>query len=229
MTQKKVACPILQIFGNMNMIDLDNITENDLDKSLSYLRIEPYYKKPALFLLSILKSKGVVNVDMINEHNGDAGECDASLSRDDYDLGNSVIVNPKKINKFKSFSSNGKYITLKELVLYHIYVESKSISNNLNFYYTPREFFLIKMINIANLYYMFSASKGIPLEYIDDIFINEKFPVQWEKNKESKSLMNYLFVYNKIFTTYIKESIKSGHLIKMIKYIKLRQPRVVHK
>ncbi len=219
MSQKKVACPILQIFGNMNMIDLDNITENELDKSLSYLRMEPYYKKMFLLLLSKLKSKGVVNVGMINEHQGSGGECDASLSRDDYYLGDSIIVNPKRIKKFKSFSSDGKYITLKELVLYHIYVESQSIDKNPNFYYTLRKFLLIKMINIANLYYMFSEIKGIPLKYIDDIFINEKLPVRWEKNKESKGMMNYVLIYNQIITTYVEESIKSGHFTKMIKYI----------
>jgi len=103
--KKKVCCPILQIFSNLNWINPDNITETDLKNALNKIGIKTYASNLFIGLFEHIKhSYPIISFNMLNKHKGIGGEIDASLSRDDYYLGNHINVSLNKIKQLKKFS-----------------------------------------------------------------------------------------------------------------------------
>jgi hypothetical protein len=91
--QRDVCCPVLKLLANMGIIKPSNITSVDLKRGLDMLGFENGDDSPFLKILRKVSNKyGTVNFATLNLHHGPGGECDASLTRCDYHIGDSVHV-----------------------------------------------------------------------------------------------------------------------------------------
>ena len=227
----KCACPMLQVLSNTGKINPDNVTVQDLRKTLmnDFMLDERYSTLFTNLIVAInfLKNDHTdLTFDKINLYNWFAGECDASLSREDFYLGDNVAVNKERVKTLQSFSEDKKYLTLRELVRSQIKVIDDSMRDNYFFNLDIFQFLFVKIVNITNIYLLLSITKnkteGIPLKWIKVFFVDAKMPADWKPRKTSfETLMNCT---GEVLKLYFEESLKNDHLLRFVNYQLFRGP-----
>ncbi|KAJ3320144.1 hypothetical protein HDU76_000365 [Blyttiomyces sp. JEL0837] len=116
----------------------------------------------------------IVNLTQLDVHGGI--EHDSSLTRSDVGLGDSVKLNTTLLEQFKSFGkTHPGYITFKELADYRKAREADSRARNPNYTFGPKQQFTA-FGEAALLYIALSDEIGIRIDWMEYLFVNEKFP-----------------------------------------------------
>jgi len=139
---------------------------------------------PFLKILRKVSNKyGTVNFATLNLHHGPGGECDASLTRCDYHIGDSVHANKERVRRLVACSSDGRYISLRDLVRFQLVLFHESLAHE-SFQMSLGHFIGVRMFNIAGLFALLSdGDKGIPVKRIWPFFIHGRLPSDWTKPK----------------------------------------------
>lgn len=138
------GCPIINSLMNMEYLDSKKewSTQN-VQNALKKIKMSD----SASFLLVNGASKLLKFNDLpftaksLQKHN--IIEHDASMSREDYNLGDHIHFNKQRFNLINKYFPKQKYITLKELTEYMHHLHHKSIKENANVNFGVKQYFTI--------------------------------------------------------------------------------------
>ncbi|KAJ3099470.1 hypothetical protein HDU97_003007 [Phlyctochytrium planicorne] len=207
-------CPVLNSLINHGLMPREKITRNDLTHAMKDILLidassTKVFVDGALAIGYDDEEDGERKVDLeqIRIHN--KLEHDVSMTRSDDALGDPIHLNVTLYNQLRSLSTN-HYITLDALVQFRSLREQDSKARNPSLSYTRNQRFtangeaaIIFLLLRADPQYPArdSRQKGIPLEWMDSLILQEKFPSElgWEPRPisfwEIMSLTNY-FMWN---------------------------------
>lgn len=140
--EKITPCPVINTLINMGKLN------PNIEWSKKYVRNALKTIKMSDLLASlitdsthkILKENNLnFTVKSLQKHN--VIEHDASFSRDDCYLGNSIIFNKKRFNLIFKYFKDKKKITLKEFTEYRYYLYKKSLKENSEFVFGSKQFY----------------------------------------------------------------------------------------
>ena len=203
-------CPVLNMLANYKLLPKDHITSKDLkralenigcDNILQYILVDigtkDFYVKdqqfPIIPLLCDIGKHGKI------EH-------DCSLSRKDIHLGNHIRFNNIRFSRLKKFTKKRTtHISLKEMVQYRIYVENESFKTNPKLEFGPKEY-LTAILELSAVYLLLCDESGdIRLDWMDDLFKNEKLPFSKGYTIRNISTSRMIEVMSEIMSYYIIE------------------------
>ncbi|KAJ3320140.1 hypothetical protein HDU76_000361 [Blyttiomyces sp. JEL0837] len=130
---------------------------------------------------------GTQVVDLVELDKHGVIEHDSSLCRSDYNIGDNVHLNTTLLNQLKSFSTDGVYLTLKELAAFRKAREADSLARNVDANGKSTYTFGLKeqFIAYGESSLLFLAMRvndtddaPMRLDWIEYLFINERFPFE---------------------------------------------------
>jgi hypothetical protein len=138
---KKTPCPVINALINMDYLDPnDEWKKEEVQNALKKIKMSGLTS----FLLTnsihnTLKKQNLpFTVKSLQKHN--VIEHDASISREDYHLGDNIMFNKKRFNLIYKYFNNQKKITLKEFTEYRYHLYKKSRKENNDFIFGSKEY-----------------------------------------------------------------------------------------
>lgn len=176
-TDKKnqTPCPMLNTLSNYGILPKKNITTKSIQTALQKLNC-----CDALIIL-LLTNVFETNFTGFTKNLIDIGkhgiiEHDVSLTRKDYNNGDSIHFNKKRFKKMKSFSKDGKYLMLEELAQYAVYQQKHSEKTNDRLKFGMNQM-TASISEQSVLYLLFrDDTDKIRLDWIEYFFTKEKLP-----------------------------------------------------
>jgi hypothetical protein len=190
-SSKKTPCPVVNALINMDYLDPnDKWKKQEVQDALKKIKMSNLVS----FLLTnsvhntLKKRKLPFTVKSLQEHN--VIEHDASISREDYHLGNSINFNKKKFNLIYKYFKNQKKITLKELTEYRYHLYKKSCKENNDFIFGSKEYFIVLaetcaifiLLSHDGYLYLHKLQKVFEEETLDNVKINSINAVNFSIN-----------------------------------------------
>lgn len=172
---KKYAtpCPILNTLMKMCLLDpKKEWSTQDVQDALKKLKMSEFLS----FLLATstnnaLKSKNLpFSAKSLQKHN--LIEHDASMSREDYNLGDHIHFNKERFDLIKKYFKEQKYITLKEFTEYRYYLYKKSLKENPNFTFGVNQYFAAGAETCA-IFILLSEDDKLSLKKLRHVFEKE--------------------------------------------------------
>jgi len=122
--------------------------------------------------------ENVLDLQDLDTHN--VLEHDASLTRRDAGVGDAVHVDADLVAQLKSLSSDGQSLGMKELAKARNlrYEQDKAVDPNFTFGFKQ---FNLAYGEAAFVFRVLGDGEVLPLSWVDDWFLNEKFPDAWNK------------------------------------------------
>ena len=168
-------CPMLNTLANYGILPKKNITSKSIKTALEKLRCVDNFIVLGLTNVFEKDFTGFTKTLLdIGKHG--IIEHDVSLTRKDYNIGDSIHFNKKRFCKMKSFSKDGKYLTLTELAKYAVYQRKQSEKKNskINF---GNDQMIASIAEQSVLYLLFrDHTDKIRIDWIDCFFTKEKLP-----------------------------------------------------
>jgi hypothetical protein len=190
-------CPMFNTLANYKLLPKENITNSMIKKAFNDVEADFLVANVGslIFKLSFDIAK---NLRATGEHG--VIEHDISLTREDYNIGNSINFNKKRFNKMVKFSSDGKNFTISDIVKYFKYNKKQSEINNkqLTFKFTV---FMSIFMEYAILFCLLDDNNGsIPLKYLKYFFTKEKFPFKYGfKLKNRLTILRFIKYFSIFF------------------------------
>jgi hypothetical protein len=177
-------CPMLNTLKNYNVLPGKQITPDHMRNALYALKSDAVLANVLALILKI--SFGTAcDLNVIGTHN--VLEHDASLTREDYGIGDHVRCSKKRLHKMMSYSTDGKYLKLNELAAYYKYQKRQSELNNKHCVFT-RKHFIAGLGERSVLFGLLRDQTGhVPLKWLKYFFLKEKLP--FEDGFELKPLL----------------------------------------
>jgi len=172
---KKYAtpCPILNTLMKMCLLDpKKEWSTQDLQDALKNIKLSKFLS----FLLTTstnnaLKSQNLpFSAKSLQKHN--LIEHDASMSREDYNLGDNIHFNKERFDLIKKYFKEQKYITLKEFTEYRYHLYKKSLKENPNFTFGVNQYFTVGAETCA-IFISLSEDDKLSLKKLRHVFEKE--------------------------------------------------------
>lgn len=201
--KKNTPCPVVNSLINMGYLDRNGEwKKNEVHSALKKIKMSGLLS----FLLTnyvhkTLKDKNLnFTVKSLQKHN--VIEHDASISREDYDLGDSIVYNKKRFNLINKYFKNKKKITLQEFVEYRYFLYKKSCKENNNFVFGPRQY-SNTLAETCGIFILLSNDNYLHLSKLQKVFEDETFD-----NVEINSInaVNFSINYMKCLSYWIHAS-----------------------
>lgn len=197
---KRSVCPFLNSLANYNYINRTGIftVEQLTTQADTIFNINPSVINAFVFLIKrdgFIK-ENIIDLSNINVHN--FGEHDASLVHDD-SINNvvNIKVNQTLVNELISFSSDGEYISLRDLARFRNHRKKTCAKNNPHFTYGLRQDFL-SFGESALLLSVFGDTFKIKISTVQDILGNEKIPDDFVTPKHRTTILGLLYILIKL-------------------------------
>ena len=197
---KRSVCPFLNSLANYNYINRTGIftVEQLVTQADVLFNINPAVINAFVFLI---KKGGFIegnifDLSKINAHN--FSEHDASLVHDD--AINNVVnikVNQTLVKELVSFSSDGEYISLRDLARFRNHRKQTCAKNNPNFTYGLKQDFL-SFGESALLLSVFGDTFKIKISTVQDILGDEKIPDDFTTPKHRTTILGLLYIMIKL-------------------------------
>ena len=110
---------MVNILSNYGLLDRNNIDNSQFKKALRCIGVDSTIINLVIYFLIpkyAFKNNITPSLKSLGQHG--IVEHDASLTREDYILGDSIKFNNTRYKKMKSFSKNKTHLTLDEMILY---------------------------------------------------------------------------------------------------------------
>lgn len=178
MTPPHCVCPVLEALAIEGLIDPAGITDEQFVRGARRLGLATDIDGVPLKLLSDIRAEhGAASFDAINKHNGVAGECDGSLFKSDYHMGDHTVVSEERVAALRALSSDGVTVTLGELVTHWLSMLDSSAESNSRFAPSGSEISFANAQNVSTLFALLQRDDGrVPLSSIDELMLHKRFP-----------------------------------------------------
>jgi hypothetical protein len=171
----QTPCPMLNTLANYGILPKKNITSQSIKTAMQKLICCD--ELSILILRNVFQNSFSGFTKSLNDI-GKHGviEHDCSLTRKDFHIGDSIRFNKKQFNKMKSFSKDGKYLTLEELANYAVYQRKQCEKDNPKIDFGMNQMFG-SIAEQSALYLLFKDDTGkIRMDWITYFFTKEKLP-----------------------------------------------------
>lgn len=196
----QTPCPMLNTLANYKLLPKNNISSSMIKKALIDSKCD-FLISNLLSLVFKVNFNTTKNLREIGKHG--VIEHDISLTRDDYNLGDSITFNKKRFNKMKKFSSDGKNFTHNNMVKYFTYIKTQSEINNKQLTFNMMEFQKCLLEQTILFCLLNENDDSIPLKYLEYFFTKEKFPFKYGfKLTNRLNSFNLLKTYTKLLSAY---------------------------
>jgi hypothetical protein len=172
------ACPVLEALANEGFIDPAGITDEQFVRAARRLGLATDMDGiPLKLLADIRAAHGVASFDAINKHNGIAGECDGSLFKSDYHMGDHTIVSEGRVAALRALSTDGATVTRGELVSHWLNMLDSSVETNARFGLSGNQVSFVTVQNLSTLFALLQRDDGrVPLSSIDELMLYKRIP-----------------------------------------------------
>ena len=172
-SSKKTPCPVVNALINMDYLDQnDEWKKEEVQNAFKKIKMS----RLASFLLTnsthnILKDEKLkFTVKNLQKHN--VIEHDASISREDYHLGDSVMFNKKRFKLIYKYFKNQKKITLKEFTEYRYHLYKKSCKENENIVFGAKQYSIV-LAETCAIFILLSHDGYLHLDRLQKVFEEE--------------------------------------------------------
>ncbi|KAJ3101355.1 hypothetical protein HDU97_001396 [Phlyctochytrium planicorne] len=177
-----VSCPFTASLANHGFLPRRGITQDNIKSTLTdVLQLDGFLAN--LFATQstplgykLANGTEVVDLYQLNKHGGI--EHDSSLSRSDTYFGDNFHFNKTLYAQMKSFSTDGKYLTLDQLTKFRAAREADSKKRNPEWDFGIKQQFTAYGEAALLLIAMSDSTGNIRLDWTDILFQEEKFPVE---------------------------------------------------
>ncbi|RHY06992.1 hypothetical protein DYB25_009593 [Aphanomyces astaci] len=189
-------CPFLNAFANHGLLPRTGITVDNIKSALTIFQVDEALQK--LFTGSTITSLGSVaaakeegatedaeppktlSLSSLGQHN--AMEHDASLTRPDAGLGDSVKLDSALLDQLVALSADGQYITKAHIGHFRAIREEHSKANNDAFVFDAKQQFLAYAEAALLLLALRDSTGNIKVDWLKLVFEQEKLPLElgWE-------------------------------------------------
>ena len=169
-------CPMLNTLKNYGILPGNNIPSKTVYDGLIKIGCDTFISDT---LTSVFQNnfENAKNLTVLGNHN--VIEHDVSLTREDAHLGDHIHYSKKRLKKMMSYSSDGKYLTLKELAEYFKYQKQYSLSNNEQYVWNMNQK-NISLVEQSILFLLLRDHTGnIPLKWLEYFITKEKLPFKY--------------------------------------------------
>ncbi|PRP73503.1 hypothetical protein PROFUN_02512 [Planoprotostelium fungivorum] len=176
-------CPGLNVLANHNILPHNgkDISQERLNTALKVYNLGPDVRALLVNLLwkklNLQKNQGFALSQLSETHN--SIEHDASLTREDLDIGNNVVLNHDLYKRFIKSSSNGKQITIEDFIQYKKQRQSESRDQNPKFTFGANQLVGASSEAIIVSSVFGSTLGGLPVEVAKSVFREERIPEGW--------------------------------------------------
>ena len=191
-TDKKNSspCPMLNTLANYGIIPKKHISTDEIKSGLEIIGCDYVIRTLLGYIIDADFNGNLHNLCTLGDHT--KLEHDVSLTREDKYLGNHILFNPKRYKYIKKFSTDGKYLTMKQLAKYRNKMKERSIRKNPELTYGLRQI-LVASAESAILSMVMSDHTGnIRLDWLDVFLKKEKLPFELGWKIKSLSFLDII-------------------------------------
>ncbi|ETV98519.1 hypothetical protein H310_08655 [Aphanomyces invadans] len=188
-------CPFVNAFANHGLIPRTGITVENIKSALTIFQVDEALQKlftgaAVTALASSVPQEGkeatteetpkTLTLSALSQHN--AMEHDASLSRQDAALGDSVKLDPALLEQLVALSADGQYITKAHIGHFRAIREEQSKAKNEAFVFDAKQQFLAYAEAALLLLALRDSTGNIKIDWLKLVFEQEKLPLElgWE-------------------------------------------------
>ena len=205
-SSKKTPCPVVNALINMGYLDQnDEWKKEEVQNALKKIKMS----RLASFLLTnslhnTLKDENLkFTVKNLQKHN--VIEHDASISREDYHLGDNIMFNKKRFNLIYKYFKNQNKITLKEFTEYRYHLYKKSHKENNDFIFGSKEY-SSTLAETCAIFILLSQDDRLELKKLEKVFEEETLD---NVKTNSINMVNFSINYIKCVNYWIFASFKN--------------------
>ncbi|CAK4665174.1 hypothetical protein LEN26_001166 [Aphanomyces euteiches] len=178
-------CPFLNAIANHGLVPRTGITFDKLKEALANLQLDERLQKVltgsiAQELATEVDGVKQLSLSQLSAHN--AIEHDASLTRQDAALGDSVKLDPELLSALVALSSDGQYLTKAHLGHYRSIREQHSKTHNSSYTFDSKQQAFAYLEAALLLLILRDSTGNIRIDWLKMVFEQEKLPIElgWE-------------------------------------------------